>query len=108
MRGPTGSPVSGLHPALVASGLVFALAGLMFVAAANTSQGTDLRAERATELRDLVRQIPAEWQENVKHRAGLSYGDFLTRIQDPERASRIASAHSWWKNWHTPCPTSWA
>jgi len=35
---------------------VFALAGLMFAAAANTSQGTDLRAERATELRDLVRQ----------------------------------------------------
>ena len=42
-------------------------------------------------VRDLVRQIPAEWQENVKHRAGLSYGDFLTRIQDPERASRIGS-----------------
>ncbi|MBK9739018.1 MAG: DUF881 domain-containing protein [Actinobacteria bacterium] len=28
----------------------------MFAAAANTSQGTDLRAQRATELRDLVRQ----------------------------------------------------
>lgn len=42
-------------------------------------------------VRDLVRQIPAEWQENVKHRAGLSYKDFLGRIQDPERASRIGS-----------------
>jgi hypothetical protein len=42
-------------------------------------------------VRDLVRQIPAEWQENVKHRAGLSYKDFLDRIQDPERASRIGS-----------------
>jgi hypothetical protein len=42
-------------------------------------------------VRDLVRQIPAEWQENVKHRAGLSYKDFLARIQDPERASRIGS-----------------
>jgi hypothetical protein len=42
-------------------------------------------------VRDLVRQIPAEWQENVKHRAGLSYKDFLKRIQDPERASRIGS-----------------
>jgi uncharacterized protein YlxW (UPF0749 family) len=40
----------------VVSGLVFALAGLMFAAAANTSQGTDLRAQRAVELRDLVRQ----------------------------------------------------
>jgi hypothetical protein len=42
-------------------------------------------------VRDLVRQIPAEWQENVKHRAGLSYADFLSRIQDPERSSRIGS-----------------
>ena len=42
-------------------------------------------------VRDLVRQIPAEWQENVKHRAALSYRDFLKRIQDPERASRIGS-----------------
>ena len=42
-------------------------------------------------VRDLVRQIPAEWQENVKHRAGLSYADFLKRIQDPQRASRIGS-----------------
>ena len=41
---------------MVVSGLVFALAGLMFAAAANTSQGTDLRAQRAVELRDLVRQ----------------------------------------------------
>jgi uncharacterized protein YlxW (UPF0749 family) len=41
---------------VVVSGLVFALAGLMFAAAANTSQGTDLRAQRAVELRDLVRQ----------------------------------------------------
>ena len=42
-------------------------------------------------VRDLVRQIPAEWQENVKHRATLGYADFLARIQDPERASRIGS-----------------
>lgn len=56
MRRPTRIPLSGLHPAVLVSALVFALAGLMFVAAANTSQGTDLRAERATELRDLVRQ----------------------------------------------------
>ena len=42
-------------------------------------------------VRDLVRQIPAEWQENVKHRATLSYGAFLDQIQDPARASRVAS-----------------
>ena len=43
-------------------------------------------------VRDLVRQIPAEWQENVKHRSGLSYGRFLDQIQDPDREdSRIAT-----------------
>ncbi len=56
MRWPTRIPLSRLHPAVVVSGLIFALAGLMFAAAANTSQGTDLRAQRAVELRDLVRQ----------------------------------------------------
>jgi hypothetical protein len=40
-------------------------------------------------VRDLVRQIPAEWQENVKHRAALSYGRFLDQIQDPRREGRI-------------------
>ena len=34
-------------------------------------------------VRDLVRQIPAEWQENVKHRAGLSYRDFLEAHPGP-------------------------
>jgi hypothetical protein len=36
-----------------------------------------------------VRQIPAEWQENVKHRAALTYGRFLDLIQDPRRQGRI-------------------
>ena len=42
-------------------------------------------------VRDLVRQIPAEWQENVKHRSGMSYARFLALITDPSRNSRIAS-----------------
>lgn len=41
--------------------------------------------------RDLVRQVPAEWQENVKHRAVISYADFLAEIRDPRRTGRIAS-----------------
>jgi hypothetical protein len=41
--------------------------------------------------RDLVRQIPAEWQENVKHRRTLSYAEFLTRIRDPRRRGALAS-----------------
>lgn len=42
-------------------------------------------------VRDLVRQIPAEWQENVKHRSHVAYGQFLAQIQDPKRESRIAT-----------------
>ena len=42
-------------------------------------------------VRDLVRQIPAEWQENIKHRRELSYGRFLAAIQNPKRKGRIAS-----------------
>ena len=42
-------------------------------------------------VRDLVRQIPAEWQENVKHRRGFSYGDFLDAIRDPAREGRVAT-----------------
>lgn len=41
--------------------------------------------------RDLVRQIPAEWQENVKHRRTIRYRRFLEQIQDPERVDRIAT-----------------
>jgi hypothetical protein len=41
--------------------------------------------------RDLVRQIPAEWQENVKHRRVLDYGAFLDRIMNPARTGELAS-----------------
>ncbi len=41
--------------------------------------------------RDLVRQIPAEWQENVKHRRTLGYRAFLDKITDERRASELAS-----------------
>ena len=42
-------------------------------------------------VRDLVRQVPAEWQENVKHRSSVSYAEFLRRVQDPERRGRMAT-----------------
>lgn len=42
-------------------------------------------------VRDLARQIPAEWQENVKHRSVLSYASFLDQIRDPAREGRIAT-----------------
>ena len=42
-------------------------------------------------VRDLVRQIPAEWQENIKHRTTTPYGDFLAELQEPSRSGTIAS-----------------
>jgi len=41
--------------------------------------------------RDLARQIPAEWQENVKHRRLVTYGEFLDQIRDRDRTSTLAS-----------------
>jgi hypothetical protein len=40
--------------------------------------------------RDLVRQVPAEWQENVKHRRTITYADFLDAIREPSRSAEIA------------------
>jgi hypothetical protein len=40
--------------------------------------------------RDLVRQIPAEWQENVKHRRTKDYGTFLENLRDPQRSTEVA------------------
>jgi len=52
-------------------------------------EGTEIHL--VLSVRDLVRQIPAEWQENVKHRAQLPYGTFLDQITDPERTTRIGA-----------------
>jgi hypothetical protein len=35
--------------------------------------------------RDLARQIPAEWQEGVKHRRGRSFSSFLKSVQSTRR-----------------------
>lgn len=58
-----------------------------------TSLGIDDGAEihLVVSVRDLVRQIPAEWQENVKHRATVTYAEFLELIRDPARESRIGA-----------------
>jgi len=52
-------------------------------------EGTEIHV--VLSVRDLVRQIPAEWQENVKHRSGISYKAFLDQIRAPNRESRIAT-----------------
>lgn len=40
--------------------------------------------------RDLVRQIPAEWQENIKHRRTTSYENFLANLREPTRKAVVA------------------
>lgn len=37
--------------------------------------------------RDLARQIPAEWQEGVKHRRRRSFARFLTQVQNARRTN---------------------
>ena len=44
--------------------------------------------------RDLVRQIPAEWQENVKHRRTTTYADFLRGLRE-RRDDDTVSAWFW-------------
>jgi hypothetical protein len=70
---------------------------LAFATRAQTEQALKDLGHPRTEIhlvisaRDLVRQIPAEWQENVKHRRTFSYTKFLDAIRDPRRQSRTAS-----------------
>jgi len=62
------------------------------VARALSSLGhPDTEVHVVLSVRDLVRQIPAEWQENVKHRRELPYGRFLDQVRDPDRASAIGA-----------------
>ena len=62
----------------------------MQVARALESLGDDTEIHVVFSARDLVRQIPAEWQENVKHRRTKTYGRFLENLQDPERSAEVA------------------
>ncbi|KQW47484.1 hypothetical protein ASC77_13595 [Nocardioides sp. Root1257] len=43
--------------------------------------------------RDIARQVPAEWQERLKHQRRLSYGKFVRRIQK----TRTGVAQSFWQ-----------
>jgi hypothetical protein len=45
-------------------------------------------------LRDLVRQIPAVWQETVKNGSTLAYGEFLRRLVQEEEGK---GPHGLWK-----------
>jgi hypothetical protein len=45
-------------------------------------------------VRDIARQVPAEWQERLKHRSRLPYGKFVRRVTDPQ--VRGEAARSFW------------
>jgi hypothetical protein len=69
---------------------ILAVASRQQVARALASFG-DREVHVVLSARDLARQIPAEWQENVKHRRTISYRGFLDTIQDPGRDDALAS-----------------
>lgn len=82
--------VRGWHGTSIISHEILARATPSQVARAMASLG-DAEVHLVVSARDLVRQIPAEWQENVKHRSHITYGEFLDQIKDPSRTSRIGS-----------------
>ncbi len=73
---------------VVISHEILATASRVHVARALESLGGEVHVVYSA--RDLVRQIPAEWQENVKHRRRTPYAEFLADLQDPERSSEVA------------------
>ncbi len=73
---------------VVISHEILATASRVQVARALESLGGEVHIVYSA--RDLVRQIPAEWQENVKHRRRATYAEFLEGIQEPERTTVLA------------------
>jgi hypothetical protein len=60
------------------------------VARALASLGDESEIHIVYSARDLVRQIPAEWQENVKHRRTKPYAEFLSDLRAEGRPSELA------------------
>ncbi len=76
---------------VIVSHEILAAASRAHVRRALASFGEDTEVHVVMSARDLVRQIPAEWQENVKHRRTVGYRDFLAQVQDPDAASVVAT-----------------
>ena len=70
---------------------IFSTASPTQIDRAMTAFGEGVEVHLIVSVRDLVRQVPAEWQENVKHRSLVSYAHFLEMIRDPARDTRIGS-----------------
>jgi len=69
---------------------IFGTASRVQVAHALDSLGDEAEIHIVFSARDLVRQIPAEWQENIKHRRTKEYGEFLDHLRDEQRSSEVA------------------
>ena len=78
------------HGTAIISHEIFARATPTQVRRALDSLG-DAEVHLVLSVRDLVRQVPAEWQENVKHRSHITYAKFLRTIRDPGRETKIGS-----------------
>ena len=70
---------------------ILATASTQHVRRAMESFGPGTEVHVVVSVRDLVRQIPAEWQENVKHRRTVGYREFLDRIMDPNAKGPVAT-----------------
>ncbi len=82
--------VRGWHGSVIISHEILATASPEQVRRALDSFG-DAEVHVLLSARDLVRQIPAEWQENVKHRRVVGYRAYLDKITDPSRRGALAS-----------------
>jgi hypothetical protein len=60
-------------------------------ALASLGDPADTEVHLVLSARDLARQIPAEWQENVKHRRVVAYRDFLDKVSAAERTGPLAT-----------------
>ena len=74
----------------VVSHEILGTASRVHVARALASLGPETDVHLVVSARDLVRQVPAEWQENVKHRRATPYADFLEELRDPERPTTLS------------------
>ena len=57
----------------------------------------DVDLDVVVSARDLARQVPAEWQEGVKHGRRLSYAAFLSTVLDEQPAGRDAARRRFWR-----------
>ncbi len=69
---------------------IFGTASRVQVARALSTLGDASEIHLVFSARDLVRQIPAEWQENLKHRRTTEYAQFIERLRDEQRSTEVA------------------